>query len=283
LALIAAFSVGSIGFNLVRSANWPLRDWQVVACDVGQGDAMVIRSAGKIALVDVGRENRPVNQCLQRLDVKRIDLLVLTHFDMDHIGGLSGAIAGRQVGVALVSPFKDERWGATGTNLLLANAGIKILAVERGVTGNLGEFQWRVLNPNRNATGAENSNDASITMLWTASSFNLLTMADLGEKGQRRIASQDSWWKDPALQTKPLILKVSHHGSADQFGVFIQELRPDISLISVGKNNSYGHPTLKTLGILQGTGSKIERTDELGSIAVASRDGGLVTANAPGG
>ncbi|MSZ46469.1 MAG: DNA internalization-related competence protein ComEC/Rec2 [Actinobacteria bacterium] len=283
LALIAAFSVGSIGFNLVQSANWPLRDWQVVACDVGQGDALVIRSAGKIALVDVGRENRPVNQCLQRLDVKRIDLLVLTHFDMDHIGGLSGAIAGRQVGIALVSPFKDERWGATGTNLTLANAGIKILAVERGVTGNLGECQWQVLNPNRNAAGAENSNDASIAMLWQTAEFNLLTMADLGEKGQRRIASQDRWWQDPALQTKPLILKVSHHGSADQFGELIQTLMPDISLISVGQNNSYGHPTLKTLEILQGTGSKIERTDELGSIAVASRGGGLVTANAPGG
>lgn len=283
LALITAFSVGSIGFNLVRSANWPLRDWQVVACDVGQGDALVIRSAGQIALIDVGRENRPVNQCLQKLEVKRIDLLVLTHFDMDHIGGVSGAITNRQVGIALVSPFKDERWGATGTNLLLSNAGIKIVAVERDMTGWLGQIQWRVLNPNRNAAGAESSNDASITMIWRGSEFNLLTMADLGEKGQRRIASQDSWWKDPDLQAKPLILKVSHHGSADQFGELIQAMRPDISLVSVGKNNSYGHPTLRTLGILSGVGSEIDRTDELGSIAVASRDGGLVTANAPGG
>jgi competence protein ComEC len=283
LALIAAFSVGSIGFNLVRSANWPLRDWQVVACDVGQGDALVIRSAGQIALIDVGRENLPVNRCLQKLGVKRIDLLVLTHFDMDHIGGLSGALANRQVGLALVSPFKDERWGATGTNLLLANARIKMVSVERNMTGTLGQLQWRVLNPNRNASGAENSNDASITMLWRGSEFNLLTMADLGEKGQRRIAGQDGWWRDYELQTKPLILKVSHHGSADQFGQLIQALRPDLSLVSVGKNNSYGHPTLKTLGILLATGSKIQRTDELGSIAVASRGGGLVTTNAPGG
>jgi competence protein ComEC len=158
-----------------------------------------------------------------------------------------------------------------------------MVSVERNMTGTLGQLQWRVLNPNRNASGAESSNDASITMLWRGSEFNLLTMADLGEKGQRRIAGQDAWWRDSALQSKPLILKVSHHGSADQFGELIQALRPDLSLVSVGKNNSYGHPTLKTLGILQATGSKIERTDELGSIAVASRGGDLVTANAPGG
>jgi competence protein ComEC len=283
LALIAAFSVGSIGFNLVRSASWPLSDWQVVACDVGQGDALVVRSRGLVALIDVGRENRPVDECLRKLAVQRIDLLVLTHFDMDHIGGLSGALTDRTVGLALVSPFKDERWGATGTNLLLAKAGVSTIAVESGMTGNLGQFQWRVLNPNRNAAGAEDSNDASVAMLWQTPEFNLLTLADLGEKGQMRISAQSNWWQDPILQTKPLILKVSHHGSADQFGELIEQLKPDLSLISVGERNSYGHPTLRTLRLLQGTGSKIERTDVRGSIAVAFREGGLVTANAPRG
>jgi competence protein ComEC len=79
------------------------------------------------------------------------------------------------------------------------------------------------------------------------------------------------------------VLKVSHHGSADQFGELIEQLKPELSLISVGQRNSYGHPTLRTLQLLQATGSKIERTDERGSIAVAFRDGGLVTANAPRG
>lgn len=283
LAVIAAASVGSIGFNLVRGANWPLSDWQVVACDVGQGDALVIRSRGQVALVDVGRDNRPVDECLRKLDVHRIDLLVLTHFDMDHVGGLSGAMADRTVGLAVVSPFKDERWGATGTNTLLSRAGVTVIGVEKGMTGALGDFAWQVLNPNRAASGAEDSNDASVAMLWQTQEFNLLTMADLGEKGQMRISAQSNWWQDSALQTKPLVLKVSHHGSADQYGELIEQLKPDLSLISVGQRNSYGHPTLRTLRLLQATGSKIERTDERGPIAVAFRDGGLVTANAPRG
>ena len=283
LAVIAAASVGSIGFNLVRSANWPLADWQVVACDVGQGDALVVRSRDQVAVIDVGRENRPVDECLRKLNVTRIDLLVLTHFDMDHIGGLSGALADRTVGVALVSPFKDERWGATGTNILLSRAGVRVIGVEKGMSGTLGDFAWQVLNPNRAAAGAEDSNDASVAMLWQTSQFNLLTMADTGEKAQMRISAQGNWWQDPALQTRPMVLKVSHHGSADQFGELIEQLQPDLSLISVGRRNSYGHPTLRTLKLLQATGSKIERTDELGSIAVAFRDGGLVTANSPHG
>lgn len=283
LALIAAVSAGFISFNLVTRSQWPIRDWSVVACDVGQGDSLVVRSAGKVAVIDVGRESRLVDECLQRLRIQRIDVLVLTHFDMDHIGGLSGAIGGRQIGYALVSPFKDDRWGATGTNKLLSDSGIKTISVEKGMNGALGEFEWQVLWPNRFAAGAEDSNDASIIMLWKGKTFNLLTMADSGEKSQMQIASDASWWSDQIIQSLPLVLKVSHHGSSDQYGELIEELTPELSLISAGKNNSYGHPTKRTLALLKSTGSAVYRTDELGSLAIASRDGGLVLANAPRG
>lgn len=283
LSIIAAVCFGSLSFSLIKSADWPLTDWQVVACDVGQGDSLVIRSQNQIAVIDVGRENRPVDDCLRKLEVKHIDLLVLTHFDMDHIGGLAGALRDRTVGLALVSPFKDERWGATGTNLKLAGAGVRVIGVEKSMTGKLGKFDWLVLNPNRNAEGSEDSNDASIAMLWQSTAFNILTLADLGEKGQMRMADSSKWWAKSPIHDKPLILKVSHHGSADQFGELIEALDPDLSLISVGENNSYGHPTLRTIKLLASTGSVIQRTDERGSIAVASREGGLVLSNAPRG
>jgi competence protein ComEC len=201
---------------------------------------------------------------------------------MDHIGGLRGALRGREVGVALVSPFKDERWGATDTFELLGRAKVSVLPVERGMSGNLGAIAWQVLGPNRNAAEAEDSNDASVVMLWKALEFNLLTMADVGEKGQMRLARDKAWWGDPDLDAVPLILKVAHHGSADQFGELIEEIDPDLSLISAGKNNSYGHPTQRTLTLLQSTGSAIYRTDQIGAIAVATDGGTLKVANAPG-
>ncbi len=282
LSIIFAASLGSVGFKLVRGAQWPMVDWSVVSCDVGQGDSTVVRSSGMVALIDVGREDRKIDRCLLDLGVNRIDLLVLTHFDMDHIGGLRGALRGREVGVALVSPFKDERWGATDTFELLGRAKVSVLPVERGMSGSLGTISWQVLGPNRNAAEAEDSNDASVVMLWKALEFNLLTMADVGEKGQMRLARDKAWWGDPDLDAVPLILKVSHHGSADQFGELIEEIDPDLSLISAGKNNSYGHPTQRTLTLLQSTGSAIYRTDQIGAIAVATDGGTLKVANAPG-
>lgn len=283
LMVIFTSSLGSIGFNLVKSSQWPLRDWSFVSCDVGQGDSTVIQSQGMVAVIDVGRDDRLVDDCLQRLEISRIDLLVLTHFDMDHIGGLRGAIGGREVGLAMVSPFKDERWGATGTNLYLAKTGVPLVQVEKGMQGKLGDIAWQVLAPNRNAAEAEDSNDASIVMLWKATEFNILTMADVGEKGQMRLARDRKWWSDSQIHRVPLILKVSHHGSADQFHELIEELKPDLSLISAGQNNSYGHPTQRTLSLLASTGSSIYRTDELGSISVATREGALVLSNSPRG
>lgn len=283
VALIAASSIGSIGFTVIKSANWPLKDWSIVTCDVDQGDGFVIRSAGKIAVIDVGRDDKYIDECLRKLNVAVIDLLVLTHFDMDHIGGLRGAIEGRQVKLAMVSPYKDERWGATGTNQYLADSQIPIVIAEKNMSGKLGEVSWRVLSPLKDATGAEDSNDASIAILWQAANFNFLSMADTGERAQMRMAMDSSWINQIAEVSTPLILKVAHHGSADQFGELIEALDPEVSIISAGKQNSYGHPTDRTLKILESTGSSIVRTDRQGSIALAHLDGALVMANSPRG
>lgn len=283
IALIVAASVGSIGFTVVKSAAWPLSNWSVVACDVDQGDGLVLRSAGKIAVIDVGRDDKYIDRCLSKLNVEVIDLLVLTHFDMDHIGGLRGAVDGRQVKLAMVSPFIDERWGATGTNQYLADANVPVVTAEKNMSGRLGQISWRVLWPLRAAAGAEDSNDASIAMLWQDPYFNFLSMADTGERAQMRMASDLAWITEVAQSDTPLILKVSHHGSADQYGELIEALNPEVSIISAGQGNSYGHPTSRTLKVLESTGSSIVRTDRLGSIALAHIDGALVMANSPRG
>jgi competence protein ComEC len=281
LSMILAVSVGSISFIQIRSASWPMADWQIIACDVGQGDAMVIRSSSLIALIDVGRDDKPIDECLDRLDVKQIDFLVLTHFDMDHVGGIKGALAGRRVSTVLISPFKDERWGATGTNLYLQKTGARVILAERGLSGQFGNFSWQVLSPEHSAAGTEDSNDASVVMLWSSNYLNLITMADIGEKGQMRMVANSDWWRSPELTSKPLVLKVSHHGSADQYPELIEELDPDLGLISVGSNNSYGHPTSRTLSVLARAGSRVARTDQMGSIAVSAGASGLILANSP--
>jgi competence protein ComEC len=283
LVFVISIALGGFGFMQLQRLQWPIKSWQVVACDVGQGDALVVKSEGKTALIDAGKYDEKIDNCLSELGIQQIDMLVLTHFDLDHVGGIKGALKNRTVGVAIVSPFKDERWGATGTSMVLAEAGIKIQTADLGANGKLGELTWQVLSPMPEAAGAEDSNDASLVILFKAKQFNLLTMADIGEQGQMRMTSNSSWWKDPGLHEVPLILKVSHHGSADQYPELIEALKPDLSLISVGANNSYGHPTQRTLKLLVDSGAAIARTDLLGSIAVGLNQSGLVISNSTHG
>lgn len=273
LCLTASFA--GLTNSAVQMSRWPGLDWQIASCDVGQGDATVLRSAEKVALIDVGRFDPKIDSCLNRLGVGKIDLLVLTHFDFDHVGGLAGALRNRQVDVALLSPFEDVRPAVKATREMLTGAGVNPVYAERGMTGSLGEIGWSVLSPSKTAAEAEDSNDASITMLFRFESFSLLTLADLGEKGQMRLASESSAWLSPWVREHDLVLKVSHHGSADQYAEFIEYLHPKVALVSVGRSNGYGHPTKRTLDLLARTSSIICRTDQLGSIGLSRNDDGF--------
>ena len=262
--------VASLGaVTTFRSVTWAKDAWFMVSCNVGQGDATVIRSQNKVALIDVGRDPVMIDACLRQLKITHLSLLELTHFDLDHVAGLSGALQGRRVDLAMLTPFVDARPGANDARATLDHQGIPVRIAETGLRGELGDFAWQVLSPHRGGFEATDSNDGSITMLWRSAKVDIITLADLGEKGQMRLEAEAPSWFDAQLASVPLIMKVSHHGSADQSPNLIAKLHPVLALISVGKNNSYGHPTARTLSLLASTGAAIERTDQHGSISVA--------------
>jgi competence protein ComEC len=259
----------------VRVVAWAKPGWFMVSCNVGQGDATVIRSKNQVALIDVGRDPAMIDTCLKQLHINHIDLLELTHFDLDHVAGLSGALAGRKIDLALLTPFVDTRPGANDARASLENQGVPVQVVETGLHGVIGDFTWQVLSPHRGGFEATDSNDGSITMLWRSEGVDIITLADLGQKGQLRLAEEADSWVDSQLSSVPLVMKVSHHGSADQDPNLMKLLHPTLALISVGKRNSYGHPTSKTLNLLSLIGSTIERTDQRASISVALQEGGF--------
>jgi competence protein ComEC len=125
-----------------------------------------------------------------------------------------------------------------------------------------------VVGPAVSAKQIEDSNDGSLVISWNFEDFSVVTLADAGEHSQQLIASKSLSWLGRLSDSKPMILKVSHHGSADQYPELIEEMDPEVSLISVGEANTYGHPTQRTLRLLEGTGSKVLRTDQAGSIAL---------------
>ena len=273
LIIVAMATLGTK--SAIQAIAWAKPGWVMVSCNVGQGDATVIRSKNQVALIDVGRDPIMIDSCLKQLHISHINLLELTHFDLDHVAGLAGALQGRSIDQAMLTPFVDTRPGANDARAALEQKGVPIQLAETGLTGRLGEFQWQVLSPHRGAFEAVDSNDGSITMLWRSTNLDIITLADLGQKGQMRLFAESNTWFDAQLANVPLIMKVSHHGSADQFADLIKALHPVLALISVGKGNSYGHPTPRTLNLLASIGSNIERTDQHGSISVAPQPGGF--------
>jgi competence protein ComEC len=275
IATLVAAIIGGCSSQQFQASSWPPTDWTVVSCDVGQGDATVIRSNGLTAVIDVGRKPGPIKKCLDRLHVEQIDLLVLTHFDLDHVGGLDGALESRSVETALITSFVDERPAAAISWRKLSSAANQTIEAGAGLSGTFGEFNWQVLSPHLGAAEAEDSNDGSVTMLFSSAKMVFLGLADLGERGQMRLASESGSWLGDGFGEVPVVVKVAHHGSRDQYPELYEQLKPRVSLFSVGAGNEYGHPTDRSLAMVRSAGSSIFRTDTQGSIALEATSEGL--------
>ena len=273
LVVVAVATVSVPAASEILPKPWPLRNWSLVACDVGQGDAFVVHSEGRTAVIDVGSDDDLINRCLAELKISRIDLLVLSHFDLDHVGGIRGAIGTRSVSTAIVSGFPDDRPATKEALDLLAAQKVNLITAEPTISGTLGEFEWRILAPSKKATEAKDSNDASVVMIFSGPDYDLLLLGDLGEAGQQRI--KNSATGILSRSDKPLILKVSHHGSNDQSAELHESLRPELAVISVGEQNGYGHPGKKLLDLLARSGSQVLRTDQHGSLAMSVAGGAI--------
>lgn len=259
LVALVAYVGAALGGGVVTWLSRP-PDWQYAMCDVGQGDATLVRSGGAVALVDLGPEPAPLRECLDQLGIGRLDLVVLTHFDLDHVGG-ADAVVGR-VGRVLAGPpgeSADERLLAA-----FAAAGAIVERVDRGDRGILGGLAWEVLWPPPRAS--EPGNDASVALRWTCATeapcLTAVMLGDLGAEAQARLAGG-------ARLGRVDVVKVSHHGSADQSGALYATLDASVGLIGVGADNDYGHPTASLLGTLAATGTVPLRTDEHGLLLVS--------------
>lgn len=260
--MTAAAAAATAGTLVITAVVVPLttpQEWSIAMCDVGQGDAVVVRSAGAVMLVDTGPEPEVLASCLARLGITRVDLLVLTHFDADHVGGLDGVPA--PVGVLMHGPA-DERDDAR----VLAVGARDVAAAAAGMGGVLGAARWRILWPSADAVVP--GNDASIVVeIGGGGVPRTLMLGDLGADAQRALRASGQ------LRAPYDVLKVAHHGSADQDAGLQRQVAPALALIGVGAANDYGHPRDEILGILSAQGTTVARTDLDGLILVGMDDG----------
>jgi competence protein ComEC len=232
---------------------------RITALDVGQGDATLLQAGGHAVLVDVGPPGAGVVGRLHAAGVRRLDALVVTHPQADHDGGAPAVLAALPVGVLLDGRGGDRSPTSRAIDAPLARAGARRVAAEAGQTLRAGPLALRILWPPAGpATPGTDPNDRAIVALATAYGHTALLTADA---------------ESPVLAPLDLppvdVLKVSHHGSADDgLPSLLQRVRPRIALIEVGEHNTYGHPAPATLAALARSVPVVKRTDRDGTVRI---------------
>lgn len=302
LALAAAFAVEAFGGRygiptwgqLYRALGVPLETADpaaagsavtVTVLDVGQGDAVLLAQNGEYCLIDAGTSEGSEALCaaLDRMGVRRLKLLVLTHPHADHSGGMVQILREFPVEALLLPPVAagaETPWTLTLLTTVAENHGAKVLTAETGQTHAVGQGTLTVLQAGfaGSAPGAaENTveNDASLCLRYTAGDFAFLDTGDAEAAAEEALTAA---YKGGLQAT---LMKAGHHGSSSSnTAALLRAASPRRVAISCGVNNEYGHPHDVVLRRLQQFDIPYDRTDTAGTLTYLWQDGELTVLTA---
>ena len=263
--------------NLIIFGKWDNRI-KITMVDVGQGECICINDGKNVILTDAGSTSIKnmgkyvVLPYLKASGVKRIDFLIVTHSDSDHINGM---------GELMNYSYNNECYVK---NLVLADIaenaknqgyielveqaerlGINIVYVKAGDKIEFPDYKLNVIWPEKGDN--REINQLSVVYRLEVAGYSMLFTGDLGEEGEKFILDKDNLGKAD-------ILKVGHHGSStSSTEEFLDAVNPKVAIISCGEGNSYGHPHRETLERLNAAGADVFRTDESGGIEITVGEG----------
>ena len=237
---------------------------RVYFLDVGQGDAILIDSPQhNRVLIDGGRNRQVLSEVGKILPFadRRLDVVVATHPDSDHIGGLPEVVARYDVGVFLEPGVEDDKQVDRELHTRVSNKKIPKLLARRGMVVNLGDgAQLQILFPNQGVSNWE-TNRASIVARLVYGESEFLFTGDSPSPIENVLLKLDPNFLDSD------VLKAGHHGSRTSTSLaFAEAVSPKYAVISAGKNNTYGHPHQEVLDILHQVGAKVLSTIDSGTI-----------------
>lgn len=237
-------------------------DLQIYFFDVGQADSILITNNGHNMLIDAGNNNdgEKLVKYIKELGITKFDYVVGTHPHEDHIGGMDNIINSFDIdkvflpnAITTTKTFEDVIEAIEKKD----NLGITVPTI--GDTFNLGEAKFEVMYVGENTSDL---NDTSIVLKMTFGNYSYLFMGDASTNVEKELLNKD---------IDITVLKVGHHGSRTSTSEeFLEKTTPDYAIISVGKNNTYNHPSEETIQQLKKYTDKIYRTDELGTILLKS-------------
>ncbi|WP_088013706.1 DNA internalization-related competence protein ComEC/Rec2 [Gottfriedia acidiceleris] len=278
-----------IGFFLLISGHLLYPSFnpvgKIMFIDVGQGDCILIKlpfNKGNY-VIDTGgkvtgkeetwmKRKKPFSTgsdllipILKGEGISKIDKLIFTHGDIDHIGGGKEVLQSFHVKQLIVGD-KTKFTSAEKERIKIAiKKGVEIKKVSEGIGWKIGRNYFQVISPIKDYVGEEN--EGSIVIKAYIGGKNWIFSGDLDENGENRLITK---YHD----LKADVLKIGHHGSKTSTSeMFIKAVIPKIGIISVGEKNRYGHPTKEVLDRLKKNNVKILRTDELGAITFEFKKG----------
>ena len=228
----------------------PQNKAEVTFLNVGQGDCAIVRLAdNKTVVIDTGTINMCLNELvpfLDRKNITKIDMLIVSHEDIDHAGGVQLLSESVLIDKVVTSKFYDSEIKNTNH-----------LKCEKGEKFDVGNAKFEILSPDRNYKN-DNNNSLVVRMDFGESSF--LFMGDAGDEVEKEMKNVDAD-----------VLKVSHHGAKSASSEeFLQKVSPEYSVISVDKDNTYGHPDENVLKRLENVSDAVFRTDRDKTITITA-------------
>ena len=266
-ALAAVLACLTLGLT-VKLGEWRYHaDLDVKVLDVGQGQCVLLASGGEFTLVDCGSGNswygsgEIASQHLRAMGCRKLDRLILTHYDSDHINGVRSLLARMAVDTLLVPELADNGPGSEILELARAH-GVALKAVEDEMNLSAGRTVLTVLPP----VGEGEDNERGLSVLASAGEEDILITGDMDGATECKLLET---YDLPDIE----VLVAGHHGSKySTSNDLLDALAPETACISVG-SNSYGHPADETLRRLAEHGCAIYRTDMQGSIHLSLNRG----------